>query len=233
LTRTPLCVLHTADLHLDGHGADGHRERERLVFQRIAGRVLADRVDLLLIAVDLFDHTRASDETVAFVRRELDRRRQPVVILPGNHDCLYANGVYASHDFSADAPHVHDRALDGEMVEFPELDAVVWGRGMAEHELAFPPLAHIPARNPRRWSFAMDHGFLYEERPQPERSSPIFAEEIRDTGWAYVALGHHHRAGIDGTQARLTEPPCSALPPSRTIETPSRPVLAFRPPRTG
>ena len=52
MTRTPLCVLHTADVHLDGDGADGHHEGERLIFQRI--------VDLL-----------------------------SVVILPGNHGCLY------------------------------------------------------------------------------------------------------------------------------------------------
>ena len=62
MTRRPLRVPHTADWHLDsdGYGADVHRERERLVFQRIVDRVLADRVDLLLIAGNLFDHHRGS-----------------------------------------------------------------------------------------------------------------------------------------------------------------------------
>jgi DNA repair exonuclease SbcCD nuclease subunit len=60
MTRRPLRVLHTAHLDSDGYGADGHRERERLAFRRIVDRVLADRVDLLLIAGDLFDHNRAS-----------------------------------------------------------------------------------------------------------------------------------------------------------------------------
>ena len=43
MTRTPLCVLHIADLHVDGDGyeAGGHRERERLVLPRIVDRVLA------------------------------------------------------------------------------------------------------------------------------------------------------------------------------------------------
>ena len=38
------------------------------------------------------------------------------------------------------------------------------------------------------------HGtrFLYEERQRPERSSPIFADEIRDSYWDYIALGHQH-----------------------------------------
>jgi exonuclease SbcD len=207
--KRPLRVLHTADVHLDSDGYGdpsqqlAHRERERRVFRRIVDRALGDQVDLLLIAGDLFDHNRAADETVAFVRAELDRLRQPVVILPGNHDCLYANGIYDRHDFTADASHVRVlRRLDGETVEFPELDAVVWGRAMQEHERTFQPLAHIPGRDDRRWHLAMAHGFFYEERQPPERSSPIFADEVRESGWDYIALGHHHLQA-DVSQGRV------------------------------
>jgi len=63
---------------------------------------------------------------------------------------------------------------------------------MEEHEPAFQPLAHIPRRDDGRWCLAMAHGFFYAQRQRPERSSPIFADEIRDTGWDYIALGHHH-----------------------------------------
>ena len=197
--RRPLRVLHTADVHLgsDAYGSAeqlaAHRERERTMFQRIVDRALGDRVDLLLIAGDLFDHNRVPDEMIEFARTELHRLRQPVVILPGNHDCLLTNGIYDRHDFTAGAGHVHViRRLDGETLEFPELDAVVWGRGMEEHEPAFQPLAHIPRRDDTRWCLAMAHGFFYEEGQRPERSSPIFADEIRDTRWDYVALGHQH-----------------------------------------
>ena len=78
----------------------------------------------------------------------------------------------------------------------------MWGRAMEEHEPAFRPLAHIPGRDDRRWCLAMGHGFFYEERQRPERSSPIFADEVRDTGWDYVALGHHHNR-IDVSQGRV------------------------------
>jgi DNA repair exonuclease SbcCD nuclease subunit len=204
-------VLHTADLHLDGDAygraedLPAHREREQRVFRQVIDRALADQVDLVLIAGDLFDHNRVSDESVAFVRAELARLRQPVVILPGNHDCLETNGVHDRHDFAKDAGHVRViRRLDGETIDFPELDLVVWGRGMAEHAPSFQPLAHIPSRDPRRWCLAMGHGFFYDERQRPERSSPIFAEEIRDTGWDYVALGHHH------LQANVSQPGVTA-----------------------
>lgn len=203
--RRPLRVLHTADVHLGsdayGNAAEqaAHAVRERRLFEQIVDLALADEVDLLLIAGDLFDHSRVPDETVAFARTMLDRLHQPVVVLPGNHDCL----LYERHDFKGSAGHVHViRALDGETIEFPHLDAVVWGRAMREHEPAFQPLAHLPPRDDRRWCLAMGHGFFYEERQRPDRSSPIFADEVRDSGWDYVALGHHHLQA-DVSQGRV------------------------------
>jgi DNA repair protein SbcD/Mre11 len=182
-TRRPLRMLHTADVHLDGDA--------RLI-ERVVDRAVADAVDLLLIAGDLFDHNRVPDSTVVAARAALTRLGRPVVILPGNHDCLYADGIYARHDFAVDGGIRVIRDLDGETIALPELEAVVWGRGMADHEPAFQPLGGIPARDTARWHLAMAHGFFYAEPQRAERSSPIFAEEIRATGWDYVALGHHH-----------------------------------------
>jgi DNA repair exonuclease SbcCD nuclease subunit len=208
-SRRPLRVLHTADVHLDSDGYGNaeqqaaHGEGGRRVVQRIVDRALTDHVDLLLIAGDLFDHNRVPDETVAFVQTQLSRLGHPIVILPGNHDCLRVNGVYDRHDFTAGLSHVHViRRLNGQTIEFPDLDAVVWGRAMEEHEPEFQPLAHIPTRDDGRWCLAMGHGFFYAERQRPERSSPIFADEVRDTGWDYVALGHHH-VRTDVSQGRV------------------------------
>lgn len=208
-SRRPLSVLHTADVHLDSDGIGpaqqaAHNERGRQLFRRIVDRALADQVDLVLIAGDLFDHNRASDETIAFVRGQLDRLRQPVVILPGNHDALRANAIYDRYDFSAGASHVHViRLLDGQTIELPDLDTVVWGRAMEEHTPEFRPLADLPVRDAGRWSLVMAHGFFFAERQRPDRSSPIFAEEIRDSGWDYLALGHHH-ARTDVSQGGVT-----------------------------
>jgi DNA repair exonuclease SbcCD nuclease subunit len=186
-------------VHLDGDSygtsqqQQAHRERLRDVFRRIVDLALADDVHLVLIAGDLFDHNRVADDTVAFVQAELRRFRRPVVILPGNHDSLYANSLHDRHDLADGANHVHViRKLQGQVIEFPELDLMVWGRAMEEHEREFRPLAHVPPRDEARWCLAMGHGFFYETRQPPERSSPIFADEIRDSGWDYVALGHQH-----------------------------------------
>ena len=197
--RRSLRVLHTADVHLGSDGYGGaeqqaaHEASARRGFRGIVDRALADAVDLVLTAGDLFDHNRVPDETIAFVRAELGRLHQPVVILPGNHDALYSSAIYDRHDLAARTGHVRViRRLDGETIDLPELDAMVWGRAMEEHAPEFRPLAHLPGREARRWCLAMAHGFFYEEGQRPERSSPIFAEEIRDSGWDYIALGHQH-----------------------------------------
>lgn len=199
LPRRSIRALHTADVHLhsDSHGSPqeqaAHRERVQRVFSRIVDRALADQVDLLLIAGDLFDHNRVPNQTVELVRAELDRLRQPVIILPGNHDALYPNAIHDRHDLTDGASHVHViRRLNGESIDLPELEVVVWGRAMEEHDPTFQPLAHLPGRVDRRWCLAMAHGFFYADRQRPERSSPIFAHEIRDAGWDYIALGHQH-----------------------------------------
>jgi exonuclease SbcD len=195
----PLKILHTADIHLDSDSygsADqrqSHRATFRHCFQTIIDHALAENVDAVLIAGDLFDHNRVVDETVQFAQEQLRRLRQPAVIIPGNHDCLYTNAIFDRHDFAGACESIRMiTALDGQTFEFPDLDLVVWGRAMEEHEPGFHPLNNIPTRHDRRWHIAMAHGFYYATPQEAERSSPIFAEEIRDTGWDYVALGHQH-----------------------------------------
>jgi DNA repair exonuclease SbcCD nuclease subunit len=194
-----LKILHTADIHLDcdSYGDVPQRQTQRSLyrrcFQTIVERARDSAVDLLLIAGDLFDHNRVPEDTVRFVQEQLQRLQQPVVILPGNHDCLYTNAIYDRYDIAAACQNVRViTELNGQVLEFPELDLVIWGRAMEEHEPGFHPLAHLPTRHDERWHIAMAHGFFYETRQEAERSSPIFAEDIRDSGWDYVALGHQH-----------------------------------------
>ena len=105
--RRALKILHTADVHLDcdSYGKAEQRQAHRALYYRcfetIIERAIAAEVDVLLIAGDLFDHNRVPDETIAFVQEQLRRLQRPVVILPGNHDCLYTHAIYDRHDFHA------------------------------------------------------------------------------------------------------------------------------------
>ena len=176
-----LTLLHTADVHLDNwpRGTTEPPGAHR-AFEAIIDRALDTQVDIVLIAGDLFDHNRVADEVIAFAQSQLRRLHCPAVILPGNHDCLHPNGIYHRHDFDTACGNVRViTELDGQTITFPELNLVIWGRGMEAHEPGFHPLAHIPARHDGCWHVAMAHGFFYEDFEQPERSSPILAAEIR------------------------------------------------------
>ena len=199
-TRRPLKILHTADVHLDceSYGKPEQRQAHQALYYRcfeaIIERAITAGVDAVLIAGDLFDHNRVADDTIAFAQEQLRRLQCPAIILPGNHDCLYTGAIYDRHNFAAACDNVQViTALQGQVLEVPELDLVLWGRAMEEHEPGFHPLEHIPTRLDQRWHIAMAHGYFYPSRREAaDRSSPIFAEEIRDTGWDYVALGHQH-----------------------------------------
>ncbi len=229
--KRALKILHTADVHLDcdSYGKAEQRQAHRALyyrcFQTIIERALTAEVDALLIAGDLFDHNRVPDDTIAFAQEQLRRLQRPVVILPGNHDCLYTNAIYDRHNFHAACDNVRViTELQGQVIEFPELDLVLWGRAMEEHTPSFHPLEHIPTRHDQRWHIAMAHGFFYPTRQQPDRSSPIFAEEIRDTGWDYVALGHQHVL-TDVSQGSVTAYYSGAPLVNWTGETPNGHVL--------
>jgi DNA repair exonuclease SbcCD nuclease subunit len=220
-----LTLLHTADVHLD-NWPQGTAEPPGAPrgFEAIIDRALDMQVDIVLIAGDLFDHNRVADDTIAFAQNQLRRLHCPAVILPGNHDCLHPNGIYHRHDFGAACDNVRViTGLAGQTIAFPELDLVIWGRGMEAHEPGFHPLAHIPARHDGCWHVAMAHGFFYEDFEQPERSSPILAAEIRRTGWDYVAMGHKH-VMADHSQESVTawypgtpQPDWSGAPPGHVL----------------
>jgi exonuclease SbcD len=189
-------LAHCSDIHLDGHnyvkgGSDAAREGLVAVLAAIRGH----KPDLLLYAGDLFDHNRARAETIDWAKSQLAAQPFPIVMIPGNHDCLDPDGIFRRHDFSEIDNVTMLAAPDGETVDLPGLDVTVWGRGMLEHNAAFRPLGGLPSRPAgRRWFFGMGHGMYVPEGETTDRSSPIHYHEIAASECDYIALGHHHAA---------------------------------------
>ena len=223
----PLTLLHTADVHLDDRsvGADQSPKAHR-AFEAIIDCARDVNVDVVLIAGDLFDHNRVSDATVDFAQHQLRRLHCPAVILPGNHDCLQADGIYSRHDFDAACSNVRlIRDPNGQTLTFPDMDLQIWGRAMEVHEPGFHPLAQlpVPTAGPPHWHVAMAHGFFYEDFEIPERSSPVLASEIRESGRHYVALGHKHvmadhsQDGVTAWYPGTPLPDWPAAPPGHVL----------------
>ncbi|MGH7898761.1 MAG: metallophosphoesterase family protein, partial [Candidatus Binatia bacterium] len=187
-SRRPATVLHTSDCHL-GAGASRHEEA---AFARAIALAGDARVDAVLIAGDLFDHVRVSEETLEWTAEQLATLDCPVVVIRGNHDVFEGRSVHQRLMAGGGLERVH--VIDdhhGQIVEIPGTDVVVWGRAMIEHEPGYRPFAGLPDPPAGRWTIATGHGLVVEDGPSG-RSSPIFASDLAAVTWDYVALGHVH-----------------------------------------
>jgi DNA repair exonuclease SbcCD nuclease subunit len=163
----------------------------------------AHRPDMMLLAGNLFDSNRAATPEIHWAMETLGRLAMPVVMIPGNHDCLDGEAIFRRHDFNRIPNVTLLTAEEGEIVRLPELGVAAWGRGMVEHCPANRPLAGCPDRpDDCDWYLGLAHGLFVPEGSFAHygRSSPIHMQEIDACACDYLALGHHHVA-IDLTSA--------------------------------
>jgi DNA repair exonuclease SbcCD nuclease subunit len=187
-TRSPVALLHTADLHID------EGQASIAAMRAVIDIALAERVDLVLIAGDTFDHDQVSDLAARSVVTELARLTQPVVIIPGNHDPIDYRSIYQRVDLTEAGPHVYfiDDPAGRELI-FPDLDVAIWARGIENHTPDNRPLAGYRPSDPRLWRIVLVHGFYVPAGESSWRSSQIHEEEIAALECDYLALGHVHR----------------------------------------
>ena len=98
---------------------------------------------------------------------------RPVVILPGNHDTVIIQEIWAGEP--ADNVSIL-RKVTGEMLLSDDLDLAVWGRPVYEHNPWFRPLANIPPRPWEVWYVSMAYGLVTHPSESLWRSSPILTE---------------------------------------------------------
>ncbi|WP_374727504.1 exonuclease SbcCD subunit D [Haloactinomyces albus] len=96
-------VLHTSDWHIGRtfHGRDLLADQEA-VLSGLADMVSDERIDVVVIAGDLYDRAMPAGEAVETCMRVLRRLRQAgaqLVVTPGNHDSAARVGTFA--DFAA------------------------------------------------------------------------------------------------------------------------------------
>ena len=201
MKRRKIRIVHTSDTHL---GDDWEPGAARQALSAVVDGVHTLNADALLIAGDVFDNARISDEELEIFIGEMGRATVPAVILPGNHDLYDAASLYRRDPFS-NAPgnlHIITGTL-GQMLSFPELTLDVWGRAMDSHTPSFRPLAGVPSEGNRHWLVGIAHGHFHFPDDTEERSSPIRPHEIAECACDYIALGHWERFE-DVSQGRVT-----------------------------
>ena len=180
-------ILHTSDLHLELLG-----DRACYSLEALVDLAIKTKVDLVIIAGDLFDHNKVDDDLVSFVVEQLQRLPVYVAILPGNHDCLGPGSVFNRVELWRNCANVRVfRAPHGETLDLPGLGVLVWGKCIDCYN-DVRPLAGIPRpQGNGRWHIAVAHGYCVGAKPPLFPSYHITQEEIVTSGWDYIALGHH------------------------------------------
>ena len=213
-----LRLLHTADVHLGarhtdlGERAAVLRERQFAAFGASVDLAIAEKVDIFLIAGDLFDSNTQPRRSVERVGAELGRLARAgirTVIIPGTHDVYDGASIYRSYDLAGMARAASDWVVVltpylPEIV-FPPLDAIVYGRVFDTKRSPRSPLAGLDAKSDTRatWKIGMVHGSLAIPGRTDTDHVVVTEEEIAKTGLDYLALGHWHSA-IEGRAGNVS-----------------------------
>jgi DNA repair protein SbcD/Mre11 len=203
-----LRLLHTADVHLGARHADlgeqaaTQRERQFAAFVATIDLALAEKVDLVLIAGDLFDSNvqprRSVERTAAQLKRLVEGRIR-FVIAPGTHDVFDRASIYRAYDLPALAGAVgSDLATvldpDHPDVHLKALDLVVHGRCFATKRAPYSPLQGLDVSKDDRgeWHVGLLHAALAIPGQTDGDDVVVTQEEIAATHLDYLALGHWH-----------------------------------------
>ena len=154
-------ILHCADLHLDGSfsgldpiTSEKRREEQRELFKSLMCLVRNHRIDLMLIAGDLFDSGYTNVNTVRFVADMLGKAGCPVVISPGNHDPYVKGGLYCC-EFPENV-HIFDNE-EMSSFDFPDLGVTVYGYAFTSARYEKDPLETPVKVDPDRFNILCAH----------------------------------------------------------------------------
>lgn len=196
--------VHAADIHLDSplHRLETYegapvaeiRNATRRAFENLIALALAEAVDCVLIAGDLFDGDWKDYNTGLFMVRQLHRLAQariPVVIVSGNHDA--AGRLTVELPYPENVTLLPHRGPVTHLLEGPRI--AIHGQSFTHQSvtdnlaLSYPP--------PRKGYFNI--GLLHTSLTGREGHAPYApctVEELVAKGYDYWALGHAHRFEI-------------------------------------
>jgi DNA repair exonuclease SbcCD nuclease subunit len=197
-------LLHTADWHLGkrfpsfDESAEKDLRRARLdVLSEVFAAATRSTVDAVLCAGDLFDEPNPGPDWwrgLLDILRRLPPEFPPIFLLPGNHDPLLADSVWAaSHPFRAGLPtfvRVVDREDFREEIK-PGL--VLYAVPCLSKAGAADPVERIPARasGDNSVRVGLVHGTTFD-LANCEMNFPIRAGGARARGIDYLAIGDTH-----------------------------------------
>lgn len=187
--------LHSADWHLDSPILGRSPEQTRFLkdaLLEIPGKVAdlcrTQGCSLLLLSGDIFDGPYTK-ESLSVLRGALEEAAVPTFITPGNHDFSGPRSPWESESWPQNV-HVFTKS-HLESVSMPELGCRIYGAGYASMDC--PPLLDgFRAKCEEPCAIGMLHS---DPTQMSSPYCPITAQQVQNSGLAYLALGHIHKSG--------------------------------------
>jgi len=195
--------IHAADLHLDSPFLGlttlpsslltTVRQSTFTAATRVFDRAIAEQVDFVLLAGDLFDRAEQSVAAQAYLFQQFDRLNDqhiPVMISFGNHDYLADQHQTVSYPANVTVlgPTVTTHTLtlaSGETV-------AVSGFSYPERWVPTDQVADFPVHAETQWHIGMLHGAV--ATGTDDHYAPFHVADLLAKRYDYWALGHvHHR----------------------------------------
>lgn len=196
--------LHAADLHLDSplrgleryEGAPVERMRgaTRRAFENLVDLCLEERVDLVLLAGDLYDGNWKDYSTGLFFSAQMSRLRQaavPVIWIRGNHDA--ASQITRHLRLPENVVELSTRAPQTRVLE--AIGVAVHGQGFSERAVTQDLAQRYPPARDGLFNIGLLHTCATGREGHLDYA-PCKVETLAAKGYDYWALGHVHRREI-------------------------------------
>ncbi len=206
--------LHASDLHIDSplRGLDRYegapvarlRIATRAALERLVDMAIAERVDFVLFAGDIYDRDWQAFQTGLFFREtmvRLGRADIRVFIVQGNHD---AQGVITRQLILPPNVTVFS-SRTAQTFRIEELSVAIHGRSFPDRAVDEDLVPSYPPPVPDFFNIGMLHTSL-NGRPGHDPYAPTDLATLAAKGYDYWALGHVHAREVVSEAPRVVFP---------------------------
>jgi DNA repair exonuclease SbcCD nuclease subunit len=221
----PFRFVHTADIHLDSplrslalrdpELAELIGNATRRALEKIVDLCLAEQVDALLLAGDLYDNDQTSMKTARFLATQIRKLHEAgirVFIIRGNHDAVSR--------ITNELTFPDTVKIFGGRAEAIQLDRHAGHTDIAIHGISFAkpqaPESLLPKFRPPV-AGAINIALLHTSlggAPGHDEYAPCSPADLHAAGFDYWALGHIHKRAVERGRAAVVMP---GMPQGRDI----------------
>ncbi len=197
-------ILHAADVHLDSPlqnleaypdaPVEAFRGATRLALRNLVDLAIDQRVDLVVIAGDLYDGDWDDAHTGLFFVGQAARLREaaiPLVVIRGNHDAALQMTQTLRLPDNPDGSALMLDHLQVDRRVFPDIDIAVHGRSFATRAVTEDLSRDYPQALPGMFNLGLLHTCLSGSEGH-DNYAPTSPEQLLRKGYDYWALGHIH-----------------------------------------